>query len=78
MIFVKKRLRASHTWLHNFEWGDLDENGNYKEGKLVMHGQKNVYQYYLNEMVTFKGKPIMDGYRTSHGGDLNENDNFNL
>ena len=27
-------------------------------------------------MVTFKGKPIMDGYRTSHGGDLNENDNF--
>ena len=30
--------------------GDLDENGNYKERKLAMHGQKNLYQGKLNEM----------------------------
>ena len=29
-------------------------------------------------MAIIEGKSIMHGYRTSHVGDLNENDNFNL
>ena len=30
----------------------------------------------LTKMATLKRKPIMHGYRTSHGVDLNENGNF--
>ena len=31
----------------------------------------------LTKMTILKMKPIMHGYRTSHGVDLNENENFN-
>ena len=52
--------------------GDLDENGNSKEGKLVMRDQKNCTKTVLTKMAIKEGKPIMHGYITSHGGDLNE------
>ena len=32
----------------------------------------------LTKMTIFKGTPIMHFYRTSHGGELNENDNFGV
>ena len=35
-------------------WGDLDENGNSKEGTLVMHGQKKCIKAILTKMAIFK------------------------
>ena len=58
--------------------GDLDENGNSKEGKLVMRDQKNCTKTVLTKMAIKEGKPIMHGYITSHGTDLNENENFKM
>ena len=58
--------------------GDLDENGNSKERKLVMHGQKNCIKAILTKISNLrqKGNSLMHGYRISHGGDLNDNDNL--
>ena len=57
--------------------GDLDENGNSKgENQSCM--VRKMYHGYLNENCNLKRKPIMHGYRISHGGDLNEIDNLKI
>ena len=43
-------MGAINAWLQKFEWGDLNENGNFKDGKLVMHGYKRLHGLSLTNM----------------------------
>ena len=58
--------------------GDLDENCNYKEGKLVMHGFKNCIKALLTKMTILKRETNHAWLQNFTWGDLNENDNFTL
>ena len=40
---------TNNAWLHNFTWGDLNENNNFKVWKLIIHGYKKLHGGDLNE-----------------------------
>ena len=58
--------------------GELNENGNFKEGELVMHGYSLCGgRSDLNENGNFnERKLVMHGYKILYGGELNENGIF--
>ena len=53
---------------------DLNEFGNFKGGKLVLHGYNNfAWRGDLSQISMFNdGKLVMHGYNSLLGGDLNE------
>ena len=46
-ITIKKK-ETNHAWLHNFTWGDL--NNNFKVWKLIIHGYKKCMGANLTKM----------------------------
>ena len=57
--------------------GDLNENDNFKMGKLVMHVYIILYGDDLNENGNFhERKLVMHVYTILHGGVLNEHERF--
>ena len=43
------RCETSHPWLQQFSSDHLNENDNFIDGTLVMHGYKTLYGDDLNE-----------------------------
>ena len=66
--------------MHGFKishCGDLNENGNFKEGILVMQGYKQLHGRDLNENDNFEDRQlVLQGRKSVYVGDLNEIINF--
>ena len=45
---------TNHAWLQIFAWGDLNENGIFRYGKLIIHGCRILYWGILTEMNILK------------------------
>ena len=52
MAILKRE--TNHAWLQNFTGGDLNENDNIKEWKLIIHGYKKLHGAILTKMKNIK------------------------